>query len=79
MPSGPRVDAAGVQRLERLLQAAQVVRTQGGRDVEVICRLLGAVNDARERADDDIGDVRVLEFAQQHVRVERVGCKYSIG
>ena len=55
---------------ERALKAGEVRRLAGGCDLELVCDLLGAVDDAGEAADDEIGDPVSFECCEDRVRVE---------
>ena len=68
------VGAAGVQVVERLLEADEVLLAHRGGDVDPVGQLAGAVDDAGEGTDDDEVHVPRLERAE-----ELVGGEYRRG
>ena len=65
------VDAGGVEVVEREREPAEVSAAERRREVDAVGDLLGALDDACEGADHDVGDAPALERGQDRVRVER--------
>jgi hypothetical protein len=66
------VGKAGVEVVEREPEPTQVLGPQRGAEVEAFGEFLRALDDAREAADQDIGDALALERGQERVGVERL-------
>ena len=64
------VGAAGAEVGEGGVEAAQVLLAGGGDDVDAAGDLVGALDDAGEGADDDVGDPVAVERCEQPARVE---------
>jgi hypothetical protein len=61
-----------VELVDCSLEAGEVGWLAGRCDLEVVCDLFGAVDYAREGADDDVGDSLSFEGGDERVRVEQL-------
>src|SRR6266545_679824 len=64
------IGSAGAELGEGCLEAAEVLLAGGGDDVDAAGDLVGALDDAREGAHDDVRDPMAVERGQQSPRVE---------